>query len=35
MATKVRILASVPSLDTDTCERETPRFNFEAAKKVL
>ena len=28
---KVRILASVPSLDTDTCDRETRRFNQEAA----
>jgi len=28
---KVRILAAVPSLDTDTCDRETRRFNQEAA----
>ncbi|MBI5934040.1 MAG: thiol peroxidase [Chloroflexi bacterium] len=28
---KVRIIASVPSLDTDTCDRETRRFNQEAA----
>jgi thioredoxin-dependent peroxiredoxin len=28
---KVRILASVPSLDTDVCDRETRRFNQEAA----
>ncbi len=28
---KVRILAAVPSLDTDTCDRETRRFNTEAA----
>ncbi|MFZ5855233.1 MAG: thiol peroxidase [Chloroflexota bacterium] len=28
---KVRILASVPSLETDTCDRETRRFNAEAA----
>jgi len=28
---KVRILAAVPSLDTDTCDRETRRFNLEAA----
>jgi thiol peroxidase len=28
---KVRIIASVPSLDTDTCDRETRRFNTEAA----
>ncbi len=28
---KVRIIASVPSLDTDTCDRETRRFNAEAA----
>ena len=27
---KVRILAAVPSLDTDTCDRETRRFNQEA-----
>jgi len=29
---KVRIIASVPSLDTSTCDRETRRFNEEAAK---
>jgi thiol peroxidase len=29
-AGKVRILAAVPSLDTDTCDRETRRFNQEA-----
>jgi thiol peroxidase len=28
---KVRIIAAVPSLDTDTCARETRRFNQEAA----
>lgn len=28
---KVRILASVPSLDTEVCDRETRRFNQEAA----
>lgn len=28
---KVRIIASVPSLDTSTCDRETRRFNEEAA----
>lgn len=28
---KVRILAAVPSLDTATCDRETRRFNQEAA----
>lgn len=28
---KVRILAAVPSLDTGTCDRETRRFNEEAA----
>jgi thiol peroxidase len=28
---KVRIIAAVPSLDTDTCSRETRRFNQEAA----
>jgi thioredoxin-dependent peroxiredoxin len=27
----VRILAAVPSLDTDTCDTETRRFNVEAA----
>ncbi len=30
-AGKVRILASVPSLDTPTCDAETKRFNAEAA----
>jgi len=29
---KVVILSAVPSLDTDTCDRETRRFNAEAAK---
>ena len=29
---KVAILSAVPSLDTDTCDRETRRFNEEAAK---
>lgn len=29
---KVIILSAVPSLDTDTCDRETRRFNEEAAK---
>jgi thiol peroxidase len=28
---KVRILAAVPSLDTEVCDRETRRFNQEAA----
>ena len=28
---KVIILAAVPSIDTDTCDRETRRFNQEAA----
>jgi peroxiredoxin len=28
---KVRIIASVPSLDTEVCDRETRRFNQEAA----
>lgn len=28
---KVRIIAAVPSLDTDVCDRETRRFNTEAA----
>lgn len=28
---KVRILAAVPSLETDVCDRETRRFNKEAA----
>jgi thiol peroxidase len=30
-ARKVRILAAVPSLDTEVCDRETRRFNQEAA----
>lgn len=30
-AGKVRVLAAVPSLDTDVCDRETRRFNQEAA----
>lgn len=30
-AGKVRIIAAVPSLDTDVCDRETWRFNQEAA----
>lgn len=29
---KVVILSAVPSLETDTCDRETRRFNEEAAK---
>ena len=29
---KVIVLSAVPSLDTDTCDRETRRFNEEAAK---
>ena len=29
---KVIILSAVPSLDTDTCDRETRRFNQEAVK---
>jgi thiol peroxidase len=29
---KVIILSAVPSLDTDTCDRETRRFNEEASK---
>jgi len=29
---KVIILSAVPSLDTDTCDRETRRFNQEAAQ---
>jgi thiol peroxidase len=29
---KVTILSAVPSLDTDTCDRETRHFNEEAAK---
>lgn len=29
---KVLILSAVPSLDTDVCDRETRRFNEEAAK---
>lgn len=28
---KVRVIAAVPSLDTDVCDRETRRFNEEAA----
>jgi thiol peroxidase len=28
---KVRIIASIPSLDTPVCDRETRRFNLEAA----
>jgi thiol peroxidase len=28
---KVRIIASVPSLDTDVCDRETRKFNLEAS----
>jgi len=28
---KVRVIAAVPSLDTETCDRETRRFNQEAA----
>lgn len=28
---KVRIIAAVPSLDTEVCDRETRRFNVEAA----
>lgn len=28
---KVRVIASVPSLDTSVCDRETKRFNDEAA----
>jgi thiol peroxidase len=31
-AGKVRIIASVPSLDTPVCDMETKRFNDEAAK---
>ncbi len=30
-AGKVRLIAAVPSLDTDVCDRETRRFNIEAA----
>lgn len=30
-AGKVRIIASLPSLDTEVCDRETRRFNLEAA----
>ena len=30
-AGKVRIIAAVPSLDTDVCDRETRHFNQEAA----
>jgi thioredoxin-dependent peroxiredoxin len=29
---KVIVLSAVPSLDTDTCDRETRRFNEEASK---
>ncbi len=29
---KVRIIAAVPSLDTEVCDRETRRFNQEAAR---
>src|SRR5215212_1746955 len=29
---KVIVLSAVPSLDTDVCDRETRRFNEEAAK---
>ncbi len=29
---KVRIIASIPSLDTPVCDRETHRFNSEAAQ---
>src|SRR5574342_859819 len=29
---KVIILSAVPSLDTETCDRETRRFNLEASK---
>ena len=29
---KVIVISAVPSLDTDTCDRETRRFNVEAAK---
>jgi thiol peroxidase len=32
MRGKICILSSVPSLDTPTCDRETRRFNEEAAK---
>lgn len=28
---KVRIIAAIPSLDTEVCDRETRRFNVEAA----
>lgn len=31
-AGKIRVIASVPSLDTSVCDRETKRFNDEAAK---
>ena len=31
---KVIILSAVPSLDTDVCDRETRRFNEEAAKLI-
>jgi len=30
-AGKVRIIAAIPSLDTEVCDRETRRFNIEAA----
>lgn len=30
-AGKIRIIAAVPSLDTSVCDRETRRFNLEAA----
>ena len=29
---KVRVIAAVPSLDTEVCDRETRRFNQEAAR---
>jgi thioredoxin-dependent peroxiredoxin len=29
---KVRIIAAIPSIDTDICDRETHRFNKEAAE---
>src|SRR5258708_36045747 len=32
-AGKVRILAAVPSLDTEVCDRETRKFNEEAASR--
>jgi len=31
-AGKVRIIAAVPSLDTEVCDRETRRFNLEASQ---